>query len=374
MGQQDNWASKREAALEKAKLLKEKLLQQEPTFLGLSGHFSGRQTYCCPFCPSGRGKHQTGISLIPRSNSSTPKYHCFACNSTASVIDLAMAHYNTDFKETLEILKQYYQIDENTLESPVSEVAKLQQEEEVTPTDIYECQNEYFNTCRKNLDPTYLEKRGISEKTQRHFWIGTDEKWVNPIKGNTKYPTKRCIIPTSSYSYLARDVREDKDIPEPQQRFTKAKYGTLHLFNEKIALNQPQGSVIYVVEGEIDAMSIFEISKGNVQAIGLGSTGNWNKFVQSAKTFGKDKYYILMLDNDNAGVTTSKKIADHLEAYGIKFRVQKYPQEYNDVNEMLQKDANGLKNCVLETLKVVKKEKMAQKAAELGKQEDIKHE
>lgn len=367
-GTQD-WTKKREEALAKARQLKEVLLRQEPTFLGLSGRVNGKPTYCCPFCPSGRGKNKTGISVIPRTESSVPKYHCFACNETASVIDLAQAYYGSaDYKETVEILKQYYHISDNSIDLSEVEKRREEEEEENAITEIVECQTDYIKECRKNLDPSYLESRGISAETQKHFWIGTDNHWVHPNvagkRGIERFATKRCIIPTSQYSYLARDVREV--VPEEQKKHQKMKYGAQHLFNEKNSFKQPPGTPIYVVEGEIDSMSIYEITKGYVQAIGLGSTGQWSKFVQTAKYMGPDKYYVLMLDNDIHGESTAKKIEEHLNAYNIHCRVQCFPKEYNDPNEMLQKDRQGLRQCIIDTLKEIKKEKS--KAKSMGEE------
>ena len=360
-GTQD-WNKKREEALAKSRQLKEVLLRQEPTFLGVSGRINGKPTYCCPFCPSGRGKNRTGISLIPRTQTSIPKYHCFACNATASVIDLAQAYYGSiGFKETIEILKQYYHISDLTVD--LTEIIKRQEEleEENEVVAVVENQTEYIRDCRRALDPSYLEKRGISAETQKHFWIGTDNAWIHPNisnkEGAEKYATKRCIIPTSQYSYLARDVHPKSEIPEIQRKHEKMKYGPQHLFNEKNVFKLPAGSPIYVVEGEIDAMSIYDITKGYVQALGLGSTGQWNKFVQAARMMGQDKYYVLMLDNDLAGETTTKKIIEHLSAYNIPYMVQKFPKEYNDPNEMLQNDRAGLRQLVIETLKEIKAEK-----------------
>lgn len=357
MATQDNYQKGREEALAKARQLKEVLLRKEPTFLGLSGRVNGKPTYCCPFCPSGRGKNRTGISMIPRTEISVPKYHCFACNETASVIDLAQAYYGTtNYKETVEILKQYYQIDTTALNLPETKIERAEPDEENAIINIVEQQTDYFRECYKNLDPTYLEKRGISEATQRHFRIGTDNHWIHPnAAGNAnaaRFATKRCIIPTSHYSYLARDVREN--IPEAQKKHAKMKYGMQHLFNEKVSFSQPHGAPIYVTEGEIDAMSIYEVTKGYIQAIGLGSTGQWNHFVQAAKTFGPDKFYVLMLDNDNAGKTWAKKIAEHLDAYGISYIFQKYPPQYKDPNEFLINDRPLLRQSLIDTLKEVK--------------------
>ena len=82
------------------------------------------------------------------------------------------------------------------------------------------------------------------------------------------------IIPTSRTSYLARDTRKTTEIPENQRKYVKSKVGSVHIFNEK-ALNGIS-SVFYIVEGELDALSIIDVG-GN--AVGLGSVSNINSLL-----------------------------------------------------------------------------------------------
>lgn len=312
----------------------EYLNAQAPTFLGLSGKFNNQQTYICPCCQSGSGSKKTGLSKVPGKNI----YHCFACGESGDLLSFAKVFYGQNFAQVVETLENYYNA------HPSVEI----EEEEYVEVN-YEDQTEYFKKIKENLDPTYLESRGISEKTQRHYWVGTDLKWINPlVKDGHKYPTPRCIIPTSKYSYLARDIR--KNLNEKQHKYEKIKYGQTQIFNTR--LRGSKCDLVYIVEGEIDSMSIHEATGGFMQAIGLGSTSMW-RYLYNEITFEgnnlKGKTFVLMLDNDKGGNVCRNNIKTLFNMYNIPYLVQEYPLEYNDPNEYLQKDREGFTNMLRET-------------------------
>lgn len=352
MNMNDNQENAKSEIIIKLNAKKDYINSLEPTFLGKAGVFNNIQTYICPCCQSGSGKNRTGLSKIPHKNS----YHCFACGESGDVIHFAEKYYNVDFKEALNKLSSYYGITKNT---DFSSVKKYETEDLDIDLPCVD-QLEYFNKVRKDLDPSYLEKRGISEKTQHHFWVGTDKSWVNPI-AKEKFPNKklyttpRCIIPTSRFSYLARDIREN--IPEFAEKFSKAKYGTTRLFNT--ALKGNESELVYIVEGEIDAMSIYDATDGKIQAIGLGSTAMWRHLYNEISFYPhlQGKTYVLMLDNDNAGNMAMTKIEETFKIYGIPYIIQEYPKEYNDPNEYLVKNRAGFAKMIEETVMAFEAEK-----------------
>ncbi|MBT8829510.1 hypothetical protein BTI00_09510, partial [Lactobacillus delbrueckii subsp. bulgaricus] len=76
----------------------------------------------------------------------------------------------------------------------------------------------------------------------------------------------------------ARDTRDS--VPENEQKYRKMKEGPVRIFNgEALKENQP----IFIVEGEIDALSI--LKTGLAPAIGLGSVANVRKFVGLVKSY-----------------------------------------------------------------------------------------
>lgn len=360
-----------------SKEAKQYVLSQEPTFLPRAKNVGGRHSFCCPFdgCKNGTGKDGTGITLVPGSQNH-PKYHCFVCGESGDVFDLAKAYFGlSSLSEVFESVYQYYGIEvendnkfhskpklsfsvedaikkakENTNKSPVlEEVARN-----------YENQLDYINKVRANLDPSYLEKRGISKETQKHYWVGTDLNWRNPVTvsryqqmnwpiGQIKV-TPRCIIPTSTQSYLARDIRPEETIPDNEKRFMKMKYGTVPIFNVK---RSSQEDIVFVTEGEIDAMSIYEVSK--VEPTALGSTSNWRQFVNLVKDDPdrSQKVFVLLLDNDAPGQKTQNSINEALTALGCKVLTPPLG-EYNDPNQFLKENPKAFKKLITQAMTIAK--------------------
>ncbi|MBQ5564528.1 MAG: toprim domain-containing protein, partial [Clostridia bacterium] len=156
-------------------------------------------------------------------------------------------------------------------------------------------------------------------------------------------PTPRLIIPTSKTSYLARDTRNVAVIPENQSKYVKSKVGNVHIFNEKALNNTP---VLYIVEGEIDALSIIDVG-GN--AVGLGSVSNINslfKVLDHSDNVQKQKF-VISLDNDKAGEKAKNALIDGFCKRGIAFCVYNPSGEHKDSNEALMSNRSEFEKAVL---------------------------
>lgn len=333
---------------------KQYALLQQPDFLPHARRIGGRNSYVCPCCENGAGKDGTGITMIPGSGEH-PLYHCFKCDFTGDIFRLAMEYYGLDTAgQAMREVFRYLDITPDHDRSASGSITKSRPETEKKPEIQEEPEPDYLayiKKCADDLDPSYLLGRGISEKTQRHYMVGTDKSWVNPtaveryqkegrdIRFLRKSP--RCIIPTSSRSYLARDTREN--LSETLTKYAKQKIGKIRVFNEKYAANQ---NVIFVTEGEIDAMSIHEASEGSYEAIGLGSTANWRRLVQIEENNGY-KPLILALDNDDAGRLAAEKIT---EAIQNKAPIVMMEYEGKDPNSVLQKDITDHTSCLKQAI------------------------
>lgn len=350
---------------------KEKIEQMKylpPDFLQAAKKSSGKQTYICPCCQSGSGKNGTGIVQMKDG-----KWFCFAEGRARDIFDLvAISQGLSSFSACAEWLadREGIRIDEP---APAYERRVVVEEPEVSQLD-------YIQKVR-NSNYDYLLKRGISEETQKRFWVGYDPNWVHPkVAHNSNAPrTPRCIIPTSKTSYLARDTRDN--VPDYQRNYTKSKVGKVHIFNEKILETidkiDKNFSVIhdssdldklftylntcnlFIVEGEIDAMSIID---NGPQAIGLGSASNVHQLL---KTLNEKNYSLgnvfFCRDNDAAGVNAMETFIDGAKKLNLDIKevvpVQ-VPAQYKDVNEFLVKDRNGFKNWLEECQREVREKEI----------------
>lgn len=279
--------------------------------------------YICPFCGSGTGPNATGAFTVYSKN-----YYCFSCHCHGDIFDLMQKTDGIDKKEAVYYAASKYglTIDRTEHELDWNDVISREKPE---PPDDYTA---FFRECSRHLSDTDCH-RGISRTVLDRFLVGYAPRWTHPKAPNAP-PSPRLIIPTSKNSYLARDTRNTADIPENQRRYTKSKVGTVRIFNEK-ALQE--ASVLYIVEGELDALSI--IDAGGM-AVALGSVGNIPLLfrVLDHRSNAPQQKFILSLDNDKAGRKAQNDLADGLRKRSIPFCVYNPCGEHKDANEALNAD------------------------------------
>lgn len=335
--------------------------QQQPTFLQKAKN----KGWICPNCGNGSGKDATGIVLDPKTKRH-PKYKCFVCNISGDIIDLiGLAYGITDDKDKFNQAYSYYGLD-------VDETDVFTRNKTVNPPqpedkpDEEEMQLGFILQAMKHKRRyEYLMSRGISESVQDRFYIGYCDNWVSPkvereqvqAKGIDRaiFESPRCIIPTSRTSYLARDVRES--VPEEKKPYVKAKVGKTRLFNQK-ALDNMDSNVIFVSEGEIDAMSVIECGG---ECIGLGSASNAHLLIEALERNYHGQYFIILPDADEAGKKAADKLLQDLKAQNIPAEIGSY--EGKDPNAALMADREAFKNTIL-SLQASASERMKDKKLE----------
>ena len=317
--------------------------------------------------------------------------HCFGCDATWDIFDLIAVNelkspvidgpdgkpkvkYN--FPEAYNKALQVLNVDDMPMaqsehKQPENErESQLRAEVDKVNARVVKNASELLSTSAFNQkkDPTpeqrqshelglkYLQKRGLSLEIAERFKVGFSSNWASPtaiLKGHKPQGTPRLIIPTGPFSYIARDSRDS--IPEGEQSYKKMKEGPVHIFNEEaLSKNQP----IFIVEGEIDAMSIMET--GKAEAIGLGSVANINLFMKAlykaknkAKAEQRDFYPTLLvaLDNDDAGNRAINRLTTQLNRANVTNYVVQIARGSKDANEALVKDRAQFTKDIENTLK-----------------------
>ena len=217
---------------------------------------------------------------------------------------------------------------------------------------------EYFKQARANLQGAqeYLSFRGLSMETASKYYLGYDAEWRSPAaveraprEGRRLPPTSpRLIIPTSKHSYLARDTRRELD--DASKKWAKMKEGQVELFNSKALYNEEERPV-FIVEGEIDALSIIEVG---AEAVGLGMARNHHKLLELLEKRPTRSTLILCLDDDtgkerNTGAEAQEELRAGLEKLNISYIIgHSILMGANDPNEALVKDRAGFTAAVAE--------------------------
>ena len=332
----------------------------------------GANLYVCPLCGSGTGKSGTGAFSIKNGTS----WKCFSCNAGGDIFDLYGAINGTaDHNEQLKGLSELYGIQVASYRSTAQEDFSPEYQnhaksEQYTHNSIHTSvytqadtpqqtdYTDFFLQAHKAVEQTdYWKRRGLSKETVDRFKLGYVAEWRHPKA--PKAPTSpRLIIPTSPYSYLARDTRET--IPEEQRAYSKSKVGSIQLFNKRAL--QTATKPIFIVEGELDALSIIEVGG---EAVALGTTTKSKALIELLKAQAPSQALIIALDNDEAGQRASRELTEGLQGLNIPCYSFNPCGQYKDANEALQRDREALTIAVEEAEHLQDEEAQAQKEAYL---------
>lgn len=290
---------------------------------------AGAGFYNCPVCGSGTGPNGTGAFKLYENN---------------RVICYSKDCFTAKGEDTLGALRIIWNCDEAEVfnraglvvdSSPATKHQENIPHKEQQKNKIYTInkkQEDYSSFYREAHEALlkspealeYLHGRGITDESIKRFNLGYCADWKHSatLENEKKYNkvfsgTKRIIIPRTKGTYLARRI--DKPQSEAEAQYVKQIQGRQKdLFNLE-ALEA--GETPWIVEGELDAISIYQA--GATSVIGIGADSNSGEMLKEAKKH-PDKVYILALDNDPAkengskpGQDTQKKLAEDMEAAGL---------------------------------------------------------
>jgi len=300
---------------------------------GVDVEKAARSNTICPICGNGA---KTGCFHY---YSNEYKVKCYSCGFYGDLFDIIAKEKGITNAEAITVARKMY--DNGTTTQQQARLPQRQQKNE--PTDY----STFLFEAEQQNDFKYLLDRGISADIQRYFHIGFSPNWRSPQaiqtilqKGGNpeRIPASpRCIIPRNRYNYLARDTRSD--LSTTQQKYIKQNTGRTSLFNTK-ALKE---NLVFVTEGEIDAMSIVEVG-GN--ACALCSVANRQLLIDSLNGVTAGKVLVLMLDNDKAGRRVQAELERDLKSMRIAYITAEYPDKIKDPNQWLMIDREGLKSAI----------------------------
>lgn len=332
--------------------------QLKPYVESITRKSKGANMYVCPLCGSGTGSHSTGAFSIKGTS-----WKCFSCNEGGDIFDLIGKHEGiTDYSEQLKRAGELFGISIDiyraTAQEDFREYQNPPKNEQYTHNNIHTTDyTQFFLQANRDIEKTSYH-RGLSIETLNRFKIGYVESWRHPKAPNAP-ASPRLIIPTSKESYLARDTRDQ--IPEEQKPYTKSKVGSIHLFNAKAL--QTATKPIFIIEGELDALSIIEVGG---EAVALGTTTKVKSLLELLKTKKPEQPLIIALDNDEAGEKAYRELSEGLKGLSIPFYRLNPAGEYKDANEALQGNREALRQAVEEAEHIQDEAEQAQREAYLN--------
>ena len=289
---------------------------------------------------------------------------CFGCGVYWDVFDIVKNTHNlSDDKEVftktydlLGIIPEHYnttgikKVNETKKEAPPSEPTEdIKTESKLSKEQIKE-NIAYIEKCHERLlslgiENSYFYKvRGLSEAVIKRFKLGHDPKHC--IKEDTGYFWEAGIIPTANGSYMVRNTD-----PRATDKNRHKAVGDKELFNLECITsddNPDPDKPIFITEGELDCLSILSVLP-SVKAIALGSIANKSKLISFLKAKYEliNSYFIVVLDNDQAGLKTSKDLVNQIRALDIPAYEYIIP-DVKDHNEALITDPRAYKNNLLQ--------------------------
>lgn len=310
--------------------------------------------FVCPICGNGSGKDATGV--IPTLDDGVWLYGCrrvdclFNGDLLKIIANVNNINKNTfeGFCELLAIGTQICHINVNHLNAFYDLHSKTSSENlKKSPKDY----SKFLADTQANLE-SWLNSiggnwRGLTLNTLKFFHCGFFSQW-----GNENTP--RVIIPASNTTFLARLTVPIESLPTNVQKTVKAKQhsGTKMLFNAT-ALDSEKP--ILVVEGYIDAMSIWQATNGNFPVVALGGADAGKILLNEVakrsgeKTFIKPQF-ILLLDSDETGRQSAKKLRDELIKTNCPTVLNFLSETESkiDANDILQTDSAELQKIICE--------------------------
>lgn len=328
---------------------------------------SGRG-YVCPICGSGTGKNGTGLTAGTKN---PDFFQCWACGFKGDVFDLLQA--TTRKSEAVELVQEAERIlhrqflgdNKNNVnfrkETPkkadtvnknmvqnndnksknLLEMAKEKAEKTAKARAIMEYIKKGHEALPASPDGlAYLQGRGISEKTAMRYNLGFVANYGDGMNAPA------VIIPTGKYSYTARSI----EAVEKGRKYRKKNAGEKQGIFNIDALREP-GAVIFLVEGEFDALSIIEAGFVAIATGGGTSETELVKAIAEAKT--RPEKFVILPDNDRKddgtpdeekGFIKGLKLADALKAAGVAGKIidtRNWNPDIKDCNDFLIKDRAG---------------------------------
>lgn len=314
---------------------------------------NGELTYICPLCGNGAGDSGDGIAFQFKGGAWLAK--CFKCGEGFDNFKLLALHYNldprADFKEICKRAADDFNIS-NLAQVPAPNInnsVAQDKELELVKADIA--------AAAKNIENLPLDaRRALSLDTLKKFNCGYLPKWQSPksrVADTFATPTPRLIVPSGNH-YLARLIVPLESFPADAQKYIHPKQhaGKKVLFGAATISDKTE--MIYVFEGEIDAMSAFQAYETDfnigeicafVATCGAAETKWLDEVDKICKGFKIKPRFKIYFDNDDAGkdnaakhrvellkrgyLAVSKTLADYdADKFDANFLLTDYGEEF----------------------------------------------
>ena len=288
------------------------------------------------------------------------KVHCFTCKVDYDIFDLIQMDYNlANMKEAFDKGFEMYNVFPDGFKSKSANESRDKNKQggnmksnfllQATPAESMNEKYKQFLANRniaadiekyhKQVGNTdYFKSRGFGDETIIKYKLGYAEKipFVNASGKDFYY--KNCVIipyPDDEY-YAIRMIEPSKEYG----KYSKLSELKDRIFNLK-ALYENDDIPLFVVEGQLDAISIYEAGG---EAISLNGTANVHLLLSELQEKATKRTLILSLDNDSAGFEAMNELENGCNGYiglqelNIEYLKYNICGDCKDANEALLKN------------------------------------
>ena len=183
----------------------------------------------------------------------------------------------------------------------------------------------------------WFGNRGITEPTLIHWKIGESLEYMPQVQAK-----RRCI----NFNYYRDNEIVNVKYRDGEKNFKLVSGAELIFYGLD---NIKELNRVYIVEGEMDALSLHEAGLYSVCSVPNGASKGSQKleYLDNCYEYFKDKKEIILCtDNDDAGLQLRNELARRFGNYRCKYVEF---GEYKDANEVLiSKGAETLRNIIKE--------------------------
>lgn len=280
--------------------------------------------WICPFCGNGRGTTGDGIRPTPRRSD---LLICFKCGKKMDALDIAGEVYGiSSFADRLAKCEELTGINCGITRRQPS--PRQAQQKEQPKTDF----TQFFQEAHRHIRETdYLRSRGISDT------VAQDERFfLGFAPFNLTGEARNAIVfPTGKHSFTVRTT-------DPGAGHD-ARYRNRGEIAPFAAGAMYTGRPCFVVEGAINALSIYEIGGS---AVAIGSTEGVQAFLKTVDRNRPTSRLLISLDNDQAGELATVKLCKALDTRKIRYSCVSLCRPNMDLNDELRTDRTRLQTLV----------------------------
>ena len=276
----------------------------------------------CPECGNGEGRDGTPVEATRKNG--TWLYNCFRCNAfSGDLLKIITNSAHLTPKGNFEDMCKALAIGATLIGYPLPDPTPKKNKPTIKHKEDYEelpLIKADITEAQQHLDDLpESQRRGLNLKTFSEFKCGFLQKWRHPCfrvksyEGKIPAPSRRFIIPTADLKHY-NAVALPADRPGMSKKYIKMHAGEkLEAFNSPALYSDAE--LIVVVEGEFDAMSVWQASDGNIAVVATLGTGGYKELLLPliAEQKVQDKKFLILFDGgDDAGRTNAEKLRQEL--------------------------------------------------------------